>query len=71
MDFSLPSSPSIGAVFPERYEATSMCYHEDGKRLFVAYEGGSSLKVIDCMEGKADKPAFRCERDKIHYVEAT
>ena len=71
MDFSLPSLPTIGAVIPERYEASCMSYHEDGKRLFVAYEGGSRLRVIDCLEGKSDQPSLRCEREQIHSVEAT
>lgn len=71
MDFSLPSTPAIGAVIPSRYEATSMRYHEDGKRLFVAYEGGSLLQAIDCMSGSAAKPAVKCEDEQIHCVEAT
>lgn len=71
MDFTLPSTPAIGAVIPGRYEATKMCYHEDGKRLFVAYEGGSLLQTIDCMNGSAAKPALKCENEQIHCVEAT
>lgn len=71
MDFSSPSGPSIGAVIPGRYEATTMCYHEDGKRLFVAYEDGSQLQTIDCLIGSAPKPALKCENERIHCVEAT
>ena len=71
MDFSSPTLPAIGAVIPENYEATCMSYHEDGKRLFVAYEDGARLQVIDCLNGKAEQPALRCEREQIHCVEAT
>ncbi|GAX19918.1 COMPASS component SWD2 [Fistulifera solaris] len=71
MDFSLPSAPAVGAVIPSRYEATSMCYHENGKRLFVAYEAGSLLQAIDCMSGSAAKPALKCEDERIHCLEAT
>jgi hypothetical protein len=71
MDFSQPSVPAIGAVIPEKYEGTCMSYHEDGKKLYVVYEGGSRLQVIDCMNGKAEQPSLRCEREQIHLVEAT
>jgi hypothetical protein len=72
MDFATPGVPAIGAVIPGKAPATSMSYHEDGKRLFVASESDSRLQVIDCTEsGKAEHPALKVEREQIHFVEAT
>ena len=71
MDFSIQGSPAIGAVISGRNEVTCMAYHEDGKRLFVASSVDNRLQVIDCLNGKADQPALRCEREQIHALEAT
>ena len=71
MDFSQPHVPAVGAVIPGRNEATCMAYHEDGKRLFVASSADNKLQVIDCVNGKAEPPALRCEREQIHVLEAT
>jgi hypothetical protein len=71
MNFSTPELPSIGTVIPGRNEATCLAYHESGKRLYVASAFDSRLQVIDCLDGKADQPALRCEREKIHILEPT
>ena len=71
MDFSQPGTPAMGAVIAAKSPATSMSFHEGGKRLFVDSEGDSKLQVIDCINGKAEQAALRFERDHIHVVEAT
>jgi hypothetical protein len=71
MDFSMQGLPAVGAVIPGRNEGTCMAYHEDGKLLYVVSAGDNRLQVIDCLNGKADQPALRCEREQIHTVEAT
>jgi len=71
MDFTVPSSPLPGAVFPEQFDATSMSYHEDGKHLYVAYERGALLQIIDCVNGSLSRPSLKCERERIHDVAAT
>ena len=71
MDFTSLTAPAVAAVIPERYEASCLSYHEEGKRLFVAYEEGSRLQVIDCLNGKAIQPSLRCEREQVTCVEAT
>ena len=71
MDFSVPGAPAIGSVIPGRNEVTSMSYHENGERLFVASSGDNQLQVIDCLNGKAMGPPLRCEREKIQIVTAT
>lgn len=71
MDFAVPGLPAVGAVIPGRNEATCAVYHEDGKRLYVASSGDNRLQVIDCLNGKADQPSLRCEREQIHTVEVT
>jgi hypothetical protein len=63
--------PAIGAVISGRSETTSMSYHENGKRLFVATEADNKMQVIDCINGKAEHAPLRCEREQIHVVEAT
>ena len=71
MDFSTPGLPGVGAVIPGRNEVTCMAYHESGKRLYAASSGDNRLQVIDCLNGKGDQPALRCEREQIHTLEAT
>lgn len=71
MDFTAPDSPAIGAVIPGRAPSTSMSYHEDGTHLYVASEADSRLAIINCTSGKAEQPALRCERERIHLVKAT
>lgn len=71
MDFTKPNSPNIGAAIPGRSAATCLSYHESGKRLFVASSGDARLQIIDCLNGKAEQPALKCEREQIHVVEAT
>lgn len=71
MDFSLPGKPSISAVIVGRNEATSMAYHELGKRLYVATSADNRLQVIDCVAGTANGPALRNEREKIDIIEPT
>jgi hypothetical protein len=72
MNFATPGSlPAIGAVVSGKAEATCLAYHESGKRLYVSSSLDSRLQVIDCLEGKADQPALRCEREKIDIFEPT
>ena len=71
MDFSTPGTPAIAAVIPSRNDVTCMSYHEDGRRLFVASAADNQLQVIDCLNGKAQGPPLRCEREKIQVLEAT
>lgn len=71
LDFSSPGKPAIGSVIPSKTPASSMSYHSNGKRLFVAYEEEPKIRVIDCLAGKADRPAYRIEREQIHVLEAT
>jgi hypothetical protein len=68
MDFT--SGPALASVIPGREPATSMSYHEDGVHLFVA-EGDTKLRLINCETGTSDQPAIKCERERIHLVEAT
>jgi hypothetical protein len=72
MDFSSsPTSPGIAAVVPGKSPVTSMSFHEDGKKLFVASEGDARLQVIDCISGKADQAPLKNDREQIRLVEAT
>jgi hypothetical protein len=71
MDFSVPGTPAIGAVIPGKSTACSMSYHGNGQRLFVASDGDSRLQIIDCQSGKAEQVPLKCEREKIHLVQAT
>ena len=79
MDFSSsPTLPAVGAVLPNPQPITSVSYHEDGKRLYVASEGNATLQVVDCMTGKRCdtenaqyRHPLRTEREQIHVVEAT
>jgi hypothetical protein len=71
MNFSLPDKPAISAVIPGKNEATSMAYHELGKRLYIASSSDNRLQVIDCIAGTADGPALRNEREKIDIIEPT
>jgi hypothetical protein len=71
MDFSIPGLPAISAVIPCRNEVTCMAYHENGTRLYVASSSDSRLQIIDCIDGKSDQPALRCEREKIEIMEPT
>ena len=72
MDFtSSPDLPSIGAVIPGRAPGISMSYHEEGNLLFVASEADARLGIVNCITGKAEQPALRCERERIHLVKAT
>ena len=72
MDFtSSPDLPAIGAVIPGRAPGVSMAYHEDGAHLYVASEADSRLAIINCLTGKAEQAAIRCERERIHLVAAT
>jgi len=72
MDFtSSPDLPGIGAVIPGRAPGISMSYHEEGTHLYVASEADSRLTIINCMTGKGDQAAIRCERERIHLVAAT
>lgn len=71
MDFTSPNVPAVGAVFPGRNATTSLSYHEEGQHLFVASAGDHQLQVVDAVNGKAGQQALRCEREKLHLVEAT
>jgi hypothetical protein len=71
MDFSLPELPVVSAVIPGKSEASCMAYHEMGKVLYVASSHDCRLQVIDCVDGKADRPALRSEREKIDVIEPT
>jgi hypothetical protein len=71
MDFNVPGVPSVGFVFPSRNEITCMKYHENGGRLYLASSADDRLQVIDCLNGKIDQPALKCEREHIHTLEAT
>jgi hypothetical protein len=71
MDFTVAGTPAMGGVIPGKFPAVSMSYHGDGKRLFVASEGDSRLQIIDCANGKAEQVPLKCEREKIHLVQAT
>ena len=82
-DYSTAGRPAIGSVVAGPGPgggrgmlsaggfSSSMSYHEHGKRLFVAFGQDARLQIIDCLSGKADRPAYRLERDKIRLVEAT
>jgi hypothetical protein len=71
MDFSVAGSPATGAIIPGKSTASSMSYHGNGQRLFVASEGDSRLQIIDCQNGKIEQVPLKCEREKIHLVQAT
>ena len=72
MDFtSSPDLPAIGAVINGRAPGTSMSFHADGQHLYVASEADSRLAIINCMTGKAEHAAIKCERERIHLVSAT
>lgn len=72
MDFtSSPDLPAIGAVIPGRAPGVSMSYHEEGNYLFVASEADSRLTIVNCLTGKAEQQALKCERERIHLVKAT
>lgn len=71
MDFTAPNVPAIGAVFPGRNVTSSLSYHEEGQRLFVASSGDHQLQIIDAVNGKAEQQALRCEHEKLSLVEAT
>jgi hypothetical protein len=71
MDFTVPGVPSVGFVFPSRNEITCMKYHESGGRLYLASSADDRLQIIDCLNGKVDQPALKCEREHIHTLEAT
>eukprot|EP00527_Entomoneis_sp_CCMP2396_P003674 CAMPEP_0198139168 /NCGR_PEP_ID=MMETSP1443-20131203/2506_1 /TAXON_ID=186043 /ORGANISM="Entomoneis sp., Strain CCMP2396" /LENGTH=363 /DNA_ID=CAMNT_0043801217 /DNA_START=102 /DNA_END=1193 /DNA_ORIENTATION=+ len=70
LDFTT-SPPGIGNVIPGRMPASSLSFHSSGKRLFVAHEDDSRLQVVDCLTGKADRPALKLERETIRLVHAT
>lgn len=69
MDFS--QGPSIGAVIRGKRPATCMSYHEDGSYLFITSEEDSRLRIVDCLRGTSDKPAFKFERDGVKLVQST
>jgi DNA-binding beta-propeller fold protein YncE len=71
MQFMTPGAPQIGAVVRGTAPATSMAFHEDGTRLYVASEEDNKLQVIDCLKGEAAHPAIGCEREGIFLVEPT
>jgi len=71
MDFTLPGVPAVGAVISGNQPATSMSYHEDGKKLFVVSEEDAKLQVIDCLSGKAEHAPLKAEREQINLIEAT
>lgn len=72
MDFtSSPDLPATGAVINGRAPGTSMSYHEDGQHLYVASEADSRLSIINCMTGKSENAAIKCELERIHLVSAT
>lgn len=73
MDFSQADKPAIGSVISGyRTPAVCMSYHRGGKRLYVANAEESRIQVIDCLNtGKADRPALRVDREKIHILEAS
>lgn len=73
MDFSQPGKPAIGSVINGyRTPAVCMSYHSSGKRLYVANAEESRIQVIDCLNtGKADRPALKMEREKVHLLEAS
>lgn len=72
MDFSSsPDLPGIGAVIPGRAPGVSMSYHEDGNFLYVASEADARLAIVNCLTGKAEQPALKIERERIHLVRAT
>lgn len=68
---SSPELPAIGAVIPGRAPGVSMSFHEEGTHLYVASEADSRLAIVNCMTGKAEQAAIRCERERIHLVSAT
>lgn len=61
----------MAAVIRGKEPATCISFHESGKRLFVASEGDSRLRLIDCEKGTSDTPAIRFEREGIRLVEST
>ena len=71
LDFTTPGKLGIGSVVNGRAPASSMSFHSSGKRLFVASESDSRLQVVDCLQGKADRPALKFERETIRLVHAT
>lgn len=71
MNFEEFGKPSISCVIRGKSPATSLCYHEDGKHLFIASEEDSRLRLVDTLKGVSDRPALKFERDGIRVVEAT
>ena len=71
LDFTSPGKPAIGSVISVRSPASCLSFHSTGKRMFVASEGDSKLHVIDCLKGKADRPAYQFQRETIRLVHAT
>ena len=71
MQSSNPGAPAVAAVIPGKSQASSMSFHKDGRRLYVAFEGDARLQVIDCLNGKAEHVSYRVEREEIHIVEST
>ena len=51
MDFGSEPGPKMACVVRGRAPVTSLSYHESGSHLFVASEGDSVLRVVDCLGG--------------------
>jgi hypothetical protein len=70
-DFSTASpGPQVAAVIPHKGRVTSASFHEEGKLLYVAYDG-TRVSVLDCETGKASSTPFRFEQGGSSLVEAT
>jgi hypothetical protein len=72
LDFSTTSSgPQVGAVIAHKGRVTSASFHEEGKLLYVAFDG-TRVSVLDCETGKASSTTpFRFEQSGSSLVEAT
>jgi hypothetical protein len=71
MDFRSTSGPNIGAVFPGRNVTSSLTYHENGERLYIASAMDHQLQIIDAVNGTILQPPLRCEREQLQFVEPT
>ena len=71
MDFSQQNIPAIGAVIPGNVPVSSLSYHREGKRLFVASNGDSRLQVVDSLNGRVAQVPLKAEKEEIDVIEAT